>query len=147
MNFMGFRKTYSNTITYFTKNRFEIEIRVSGKTSICSLEEGSVTLKEKCNFNNTQMYETSKTVEYAGIAQSIVIPPRTISLITALLDLKKFKGKVNLNSEIGFDKEMYGYKNVSILQKEGSIGEWMSLGSTCDDDYKQAKLDRVGNLN
>lgn len=93
------------------------------------------------------MYETSKTVEYAGIAQSIVIPPRTISLITALLDLKKFKGKVNLNSEIGFDKEMYGYKNVSILQKEGSIGEWMSLGSTCDDDYKQAKLDRVGNLN
>lgn len=41
MNFMGFRKTYSNTITYFTKNRFEIEIRVSGKTSICSLEEGA----------------------------------------------------------------------------------------------------------
>ncbi|MEB8676365.1 ETX/MTX2 family pore-forming toxin [Bacillus cereus] len=140
MNSMEFRKTYSNTTTSSTENGFMMGTEVAGKTGIPFLAEGSVTLRAEYNFNNTQTNETSETVEYVAPAQPIIVPPHTIARVTALLDVKKIKGKMDLHSEIGLNKD-YGYDMVPLVYRFGGPFKYVTLGALYDEGYKQAQLD------
>ncbi|MEB9738499.1 ETX/MTX2 family pore-forming toxin [Bacillus thuringiensis] len=147
LNSTEFKKTYSNTTTTSTENGFMIGQETEGKVGIPFVAEGKVTIKTEYNFNHTNGYETSESVEYIAPSQSIKVPPHTIARVTALLDVKKIKGKMHLYSEIGLNKD-YGYDMVPLVYKYGGPFKYVTLGTLYDEGYKQAKLDysNMGNV-
>ncbi|MGI8363136.1 ETX/MTX2 family pore-forming toxin [Bacillus cereus] len=140
LNSTEFKKTYSNTTTTSTENGFMIGQETEGKVGIPFVAEGKVTIKTEYNFNHTNGYETSESVEYIAPSQSIKVPAHTIARVTALLDVKKIKGKMNLHSEIGLNKD-YGYDMVPLVYKFGGPFKYVTLGTLYDEGYKQAQLD------
>lgn len=141
LNSMEFRKTYSNTTSSSTEHGFMLGTETTVKTGIPFLAEGNITLKAEYNFNDTQGYETSETVEYVAPSQQVIVPPQTIARITATLDVKKIKGKMDLHSEIGLNKEEYGYDKIPTYHVFEGMKDPITLGSIYDDAYKQAQKD------
>ncbi|OXS76127.1 hypothetical protein B1B04_03795 [Lysinibacillus sp. KCTC 33748] len=141
LNSTEFRKTYTNTTTSSTEHGFMLGTETSLSTGIPFLAEGKITLKAEYNFNSTQTHESTETVEYVAPTQAIIVPPQTIARVTATLDVKKIKGKMDLHSEIGLNKEVYGSDKITMYHVFEGIKGSVSLGSIYDDAYKQAEKD------
>lgn len=135
-----FKKVHSNKSTTSTQHGFKLGVDTEAKVGIPFVAEGKITIKTEYNFNKSEGYETSESVEYIAPSQTIQVPPHTIARVTALLDVKKIKGTMNLYSEIGLNAG-YGYDKIPLVPSLGGSIKYVTLETMYDEGYKQAQID------
>lgn len=140
-----FKKVHLNKSTTTTQNGFKLGVDTEAKVGIPFVAEGKVTVKTEYNFHKSEGYETSDSVEYIAPSQTIQVPPHTIARVTALLDVKKIKGTMNLYSEIGLNAG-YGYDKIPLVPRFGGPLKYVTLDELYDGGYKQAQIDMGNNI-